>query len=59
MTQTPPLPLAGIVRADLPTEHAYAAYLAAGKQWLPAPPPTRKPSRMQRPPTPPHHHCKA
>ena len=27
---------AGIVRADLPTEHAYAAYLAAGKQRLPA-----------------------
>jgi crotonobetainyl-CoA:carnitine CoA-transferase CaiB-like acyl-CoA transferase len=27
---------AGIVRADLPTEHAYAAYLSAGKQWLPA-----------------------
>ena len=26
---------AGIVRADLPTEHAYAAYLAAGKQGLP------------------------
>jgi len=28
--------LAGIVRADLPTEHAFAAYLAAGKQLLPA-----------------------
>ena len=27
---------AGIVRADLPTEHAYAAYLSAGKQLLPA-----------------------
>ena len=26
---------AGIVRADLPAEHAYAAYLAAGKQRLP------------------------
>ena len=26
---------AGIVRADLPTEHAYAAYLTAGKQTLP------------------------
>ena len=26
---------AGIVRADLPTEHAYAAYLSAGKQLLP------------------------
>ena len=28
--------LAGIVRADTATEHAYAAYLGAGKQMLPA-----------------------